>query len=184
MIEIRIHGRGGQGAVVASKILAHAAMLEGRFCQSFPAFAGERRGAPVVAYVRIDDHKIRRRYQIYEPDSIVVLDQKLFTMVNLTEGLKKEAAIIVNGTSSEFLKDYSTFKLFLIDASSISRKFALGPRTAPIVNTSILGAVAKATEIVRLDSLIEAIKEDVPSRQKENTEAAIEAYNSVVHITP
>lgn len=183
MIEIRIHGRGGQGAVIASKILAHAAMLEGRFSQSFPAFGGERRGAPVVAYVRIDDKKIRMRYQIYEPDCVVVLDPKLFKMVNLTAGLKEGSPIIVNIDPREAVTHDSKFKLFFIDASSISRKSGLGPRTAPIVNTSILGAVVKVTEVVKLDSLIEAIKEGVPARQKENIDAAREAYDNVVSVT-
>ena len=179
MIEIRIHGRGGQGAVIASKILAHAAMLEGRFSQSFPAFGGERRGAPVVAYVRIDDKKIRMRYQIYKPDCIVVLDSKLFKMVNLMAGLEEGSVIVVNSSPEEFHTDFPKFKLFFVDASSISRTFKLGSKTAPIVNTSILGAVVKVTKVVTLDSLIEAIKESIPSKQKENIEAAQEAYANV-----
>ncbi len=182
MIEIRVHGRGGQGAVIASKLLAHAAMLEGQFSQSFPAFGGERRGAPVVAYVRIDDKKIRRRYQIYEPDCIVVLDAKLLKMVNPTEGLKKGATVIVNANPEELPAAYSEFNLFSIDASSISRRFGLGPKTAPIVNTSILGAVVKATGVVKLDSLVDAIKEGVPYRQEENVNAAKEAYKSVISV--
>jgi 2-oxoacid:acceptor oxidoreductase gamma subunit (pyruvate/2-ketoisovalerate family) len=182
MIEMRIHGRGGQGAVIASKILAHAAMLEGRFSQSFPAFGGERRGAPVVAYVRIDDKKIHRRYQIYDPNCIVVLDPKLFKMANLCEGLRKGSSIVVNANIEEFPFDYPEFEVFFVDASSISRKFGLGPKTAPIVNTSILGAVVKATEVVKLASLIEAIKQEVPLRQKENIDAAKEAYNNVTSI--
>lgn len=182
MLEIRIHGRGGQGAVIASKLLAHAAMLEGRCSQSFPAFGGERRGAPVVAYVRIDDKKIRRRYQIYEPDCVVVLDSKLLKMVNPTEGLKKGATVIVNGDPEDLPATYSEFNLFFVDASSISRRFGLGPKTAPIVNTSILGAVVKATGVVKLDSLIEAIKEGVPHRQEENIDAAREAHERVVSV--
>jgi 2-oxoacid:acceptor oxidoreductase gamma subunit (pyruvate/2-ketoisovalerate family) len=112
----------------------------------------------------------------------VVLDPKLFKMVNLTGGLKEGAAIVMNGTQKEFPMDYSEFNFFLVDASSISRKFGLGPKTAPIVNTSILGAVVKVTEVVQLDSLCQAIKEGVPSRQRENIEAAKEAYHNVVSI--
>ncbi|MBI5601785.1 MAG: 2-oxoacid:acceptor oxidoreductase family protein [Deltaproteobacteria bacterium] len=180
MIEIRIHGRGGQGAVIASKILAQAAMLDGRFSQSFPAFGGERRGAPVVAYVRIDDQRIRMRYQIYKPDCIVVLDPKLFKMVDLTAGLKEGSTIVVNSSPNPLSVEDQHYKWFFVDASSISRKYELGPKTAPIVNTSILGAVIQATEVVKLDSLLAAIKESVPSKQEENMEAAKQAYTQVV----
>ncbi len=89
MIEIRTHGRGGQGAVIASEILAEAFFREGKYVQAFPAFGVERRGAPVVAFTRVADDEIRERCEIYEPDHLIVLDPVLIDTVNITAGLKK-----------------------------------------------------------------------------------------------
>jgi pyruvate ferredoxin oxidoreductase gamma subunit/2-oxoisovalerate ferredoxin oxidoreductase gamma subunit len=98
MIEIRFHGRGGQGSVVASKILATSIFLDGKYSQSFPAFGVERRGAPVTAFLRVDDKPIRIRTEIYEPDHIIILDPLLVDQVPLAEGLKKEGIVIINSS--------------------------------------------------------------------------------------
>ena len=96
MYEVRFHGRGGQGARMAAEALADAAFLEGNYAVAFPFFGAERRGAPVVAFTRVDQKKIRIRTQIYEPDYVVVLDDKLVDLINITEGLKKGGMAIIN----------------------------------------------------------------------------------------
>jgi len=100
MIEIRIHGRGGQGAVIASEVLAMAAFREGKHVTSFPAFGVERRGAPVAAFTRIDDRPIRLKCEIYAPDHVVVLDPSLLQVVDVTAGLKPGGWILVNSPAT------------------------------------------------------------------------------------
>ena len=96
MIEIRIHGRGGQGAVIASEVLASAFFMEGKYVQAFPAFGVERRGAPVAAYTRIDDQPIRIRHFIYEPDHIIILDPTLIESTQVDAGLKDNGWMVIN----------------------------------------------------------------------------------------
>ncbi|MEE8163733.1 MAG: pyruvate ferredoxin oxidoreductase subunit gamma [Anaerolineae bacterium] len=181
MIEIRIHGRGGQGAVIASKVLAVAVFKEGKYVQSFPAFGVERRGAPVMAFTRIDDQPIRIRCQIYEPDHVVVLDPTLLEAVDVTAGLKEGGWILINSEQDPATFDLpARYRVATIDAQSIAIKYRLGPKSAPIVNTAILGAFAKATGIVGLEALAEAVRESVPLKPEENVAATREAYNSVV----
>lgn len=159
MIEIRFHGRGGQGAVTAANILAEAAFLEGKYVQAFPFFGVERRGAPVTAFTRIDEKPIRIKTQIYEPDIVVVLDPSLLETVDVTAGLKEEGIVIINTEKSkdeilEKLKKKPK-KLALVDATTI----ALETLGLPITNTAILGAVAKATGLVNIESVEKAIKD-------------------------
>jgi 2-oxoisovalerate ferredoxin oxidoreductase gamma subunit len=177
MIEIRIHGRGGQGAVVASKVLAAAVFKEGKYVQSFPAFGVERRGAPVTAFTRIDDKPIRVRCQIYQPDHIVVLDPTLLEAVDVTDGLKEGGWILINSEQDPAAFNLPTkYRVATVDASSIAIKYKLGPKSAPIVNTAILGAFAKVTGLVSLEALAEAVQEAVPIKPKENVAATREAY--------
>jgi 2-oxoisovalerate ferredoxin oxidoreductase gamma subunit len=177
MIEIRIHGRGGQGAVVASKVLAAAVFKEGKYVQSFPAFGVERRGAPVTAFTRIDDKPIRVRCQIYQPDHIVVLDPTLLEAVDVTDGLKEGGWILINSEQDPAAFNLPTkYRVATVDANSIAIKYKLGPKSAPIVNTAILGAFAKVTGLVSLEALAEAVQEAVPIKPKENVAATREAY--------
>ncbi|HIP35033.1 MAG TPA: pyruvate ferredoxin oxidoreductase, partial [Methanothermococcus okinawensis] len=106
MIEIRFHGRGGQGAVTAAKILAKAAFYDGKYSQGFPFFGVERRGAPVMAFTRIDHKKIIVRSQVYNPDYVVVQDATLLDTVNVVEGLKKDGIVIVNTTKDDLDLDF------------------------------------------------------------------------------
>lgn len=179
MIEIRMHGRGGQGAVIAAKILASAVFKEGKFAQSFPSFGVERRGAPVLAFTRADDRPIRLRTAIYEPDHLIILDATLIKSTNVFSGLKAGGTIIVNSPSSigvfNFPHEYSAAA---VDAAGIAAKHNLGTKSIPIVNTSILGAFAKFTGVVGIDALIEAVREEVPSKPDENAAAAREAYEA------
>jgi 2-oxoacid:acceptor oxidoreductase gamma subunit (pyruvate/2-ketoisovalerate family) len=181
MIEIRFHGRGGQGAVVASKILASALFREGRSVQSFPSFGVERRGAPVMAFLRVDDQPIRLRTNVYHPDHIVALDSTLIQVVDITSGLKANGWVILNSDHrpDEF-NSLRSFRVATVDASRIALKKGLGSRTQPIVNTAILGAFSRVTNLVGIESVIGAIEEAAPSKKKENMGAAQEAYETVI----
>lgn len=180
MVEIRFHGRGGQGAVTAANILAVAAFKEGKYCQSFPIFGGERRGAPVLGFTRIDDRKVSLRCKVYEPDHVIVLDPVLMQVVDVTAGLKDEAWILINtGQEPKEINLPSRFNVATVDASSIAVKHGLGSPQAPIVNTAILGAFSKVAGVVGLEAVLEAIREESPTKKEENAAAAKEAYELV-----
>jgi len=182
MVEIRIHGRGGQGAVVASEVLVTAAFLEGKFVQSFPLFGVERRGAPVMAFARISDKPIRARYSIYNPDHIIVLDPTLIEAVNVAEGLKPGGWVLINSPHppSFFQPSLPGYRVATVNASSIAVAHRLGTSTAPIVNTAILGAFSRITGIVSLDSLAQAIRKAMPFKPEDNVAAAQEAFEKVI----
>jgi 2-oxoacid:acceptor oxidoreductase gamma subunit (pyruvate/2-ketoisovalerate family)/2-oxoacid:acceptor oxidoreductase delta subunit (pyruvate/2-ketoisovalerate family) len=180
MVEIRFHGRGGQGAVVASELLAQAAFLDGREPQSFPFFGVERRGAPVTAYARIDDRPVRVRTAIDHPNIVVVLDPGLLTTVPVTEGLRSEGLLLVNSRlPPEQLAAPSDVRRAAVDANAIAIAHGLGSAATPIVNTAMLGALARSTGVVSLRSLQEAIDRFVPRRRAENRQASAEGFASV-----
>jgi len=180
VIEIRFHGRGGQGAQVASKVLAVAFFHEGFHVQSFPAFGVERRGAPVMAFLRVDQQPIQLRVNIYEPDHIVVLDPTLIGPADVTSGLKPNGWILINSHQSpEGFGHLKNFRIATVDATSIAIRNGLGSRTNPIVNTAILGAFSKVTGLVGIDSIALAIREEVPGKKGENAKAAREAFQEV-----
>jgi 2-oxoisovalerate ferredoxin oxidoreductase gamma subunit len=180
MIEIRTHGRGGQGSVIASEILADAFFREGKFVQAFPAFGVERRGAPVVAFTRVSDGEIRERCQIYEPDHLIVLDPILIKTVNITTGLKDGGWIVINTNRPIDDRDLiDRFRIATVDANAIALKYGLGSRAAPIVNTAILGAFAGATRLVGLEAVMSAVEEFVPLKKEDNRKATEEAFNKV-----
>ena len=177
MIEIRMHGRGGQGGVIAAKILASAIFKEGKFAQSFPSFGVERRGAPVLAFTRVDDKPIRLRTAIYEPDHIIILDATLIKSTNVFSGLRRGGTILVNASSSPAVFNFpDEYPAMSVDAAGIAARHGLGAKSMPIVNTAMLGAFAKFTRLVGIESVIEAITEGVPIKQEENAAAALEAY--------
>ena len=184
MIEIRFHGRGGQGTVVASRIMANSLFLDGKYSQSFPAFGVERRGAPVTAFLRIDDKPIRIRAEIYEPDHIVILDPLLVDQIPLTRGLKPGGIILINSsrTPEEYGQKFEGFRVATVPASRIALKHRLGSAQSPIVNTAILGAVARVLGVVTMENLVKAIKSDVPAHAQNNAEAAKEAYQKVSEV--
>lgn len=163
MKEVRIHGRGGQGAVTAAQLLAISAFYDGKESQAFPKFGVERRGAPVEAYCRIDDKPINIRQQIYEPDILVVLDSSLFSAVNVTVGLKKGGIIVANTNKKpEELGISKDFVVHTADATMV----ALKTFSADIVNTPMLGAVSAATKLIRLESIYKAIEEKFEGKAK------------------
>jgi len=174
MKEVRFHGRGGQGVVTSANLLAIAAFKEGKYCQAFPFFGTERRGAPVVSFARIDTKFIRTREQIYNPDYVIVLDSTLLDVVDVTEGLKDDGLIIINTNKKVNLKTKARVKT--VDATAI----ALELIGKPFVNTPMIGALVGVTRIVKLDSLIEAVKERFSEDiAKKNVEAVKKTYEKI-----
>ena len=177
MVEIRFHGRGGQGTVVASKILADAIAKEGKYVQAYPEFGVERRGAPVFAFIRIDDKPIYDKSRIYTPDHVVEVDPTLVEAIDVTEGLKDGGWIIINSDKKpEEMGFPKKYKVATINATAIAVKHKLGTKAAPIVNTAIVGAVVKLLGLVKIESVLEAVREGVPTKPDENAAAAKEAF--------
>jgi 2-oxoacid:acceptor oxidoreductase gamma subunit (pyruvate/2-ketoisovalerate family) len=175
--ELRIHGRGGQGAVIASKLLATAFFLEGRSVQSFPAFGVERRGAPVAAFLRVSDGPILLRCEVTEPDDLIVLDPTLIGAVDVTAGLKAGGGILINAERGPdaYPDLVARFRVGTVNASAIAARHELGSKTQPIVNTAILGAFAVFSGLVSLDAVCRAIADEMPARAEANMAAAREA---------
>jgi pyruvate ferredoxin oxidoreductase gamma subunit/2-oxoisovalerate ferredoxin oxidoreductase gamma subunit len=180
MLEIRFHGRGGQGTVVATILLAKAFFDAGYFVQSFPLFGVERRGAPVEAYLRIASREIRVRTNVYTPDHVVVLDQTLWQGIDVTRGLKPEGWILLNAPGSpEQRERLSGYRLAFVDATRIALKHQLGSRTHPIVNTAVMGALARVLGTPPMDAVAMAIEEEIKDRREDNIHAARDAYEEV-----
>jgi pyruvate ferredoxin oxidoreductase gamma subunit len=179
MIEIRFHGRGGQGAVTSVELLALAAINEGKFAQGFPSFGPERRGAPVLAFCRVDDRHIRLRCKIANPDVVVVLDPSLIRIQNPPADLKAGGIIVLNTpkTPAEVRQEYG-FKhtLALVDANKVAREI-LG---VPIVNTTMMGALIRATGVVQLESLEQPLKERFGPLAVKNFNALKTAFEQTV----
>ena len=177
LTEVRFHGRGGQGTVVASEALAIAIAKEGKWVQTFPEYGVERRGAPVTAFTRISQRRIYLRCKIYEPHHVVVLDPTLIEAVDVTAGLKDGGFLIINTSKKpEDFEFAGKYKVRTVDATAIALKYGLGSRATPIVNTAILGAFSKITELVGIEAITEAIREKAPIKKEENVKAAREAY--------
>jgi len=178
MIEVRWHGRGGQGAVTSVELLAVAAIAAGKYAQGFPSFGPERRGAPVAAFTRIDDKKINKRSGIYKPDVVLVLDASLIGLVNVLEGLKPGGKLIVNThkTPDEICQalNYSG-TLALVDGTGIARK-EMG---VPIANTTMIGALLKVTGILDLDVMKEPIEHRFGRIAQKNLNAMKRAYDEI-----
>ncbi len=159
IVEFRWHGRGGQGAWTASELLARTALYEGKYIQSFPEFGPERMGAPVTAFTRISTKPIRIHCAVYEPDVVVVLDPTLLKAVPVASGVNEDGVIVVNSADEpakvrESLKTEKG-KLWTIPATEIALRI-LG---MPITNTALLGTVARATNIISLESVEKTVKE-------------------------
>ena len=179
ILEVRWHGRGGLGAVTSAELVASAAISEGKYAQSFPSFGPERRGAPVVAFLRISDEFIRVRTNIDQPDIVVVIDPRLLSAIDATSGLKKNGKIIVNSRKSpEQLKSEFGFEwpVASVDATKIARETI----KLPITNTAMMGALERVTEVVKMDSLVEQLRERFGTRAEANIEAMKRAYNETV----
>jgi len=188
MIEVRIHGRGGQGAVTTGQIMAIAAFYDGNECQTFPMFGVERAGAPVTAFCRIDKKKIDIRSQVYHPDVVMILDPSLIDAVDVTKGLKKEGTLILNTNKSRdeiirILKDKHEYKghydVHVVDATGI----AMNIIKKPIVNTTMLGAFSRITGIITLKSLKMAIDDIFLAKGKVISDLNKQAIEEVFRAT-
>ena len=177
MIEIRLHGRGGQGSVTAAELLAVAAFDDGKEAQAFPAFGVERRGAPVMAFCRISDGPIRLRTQIYDPDYVIVQDPTLMDSVNVLAGLKPDGTVLINSESKpEDLKLNTKARVVAFPATEI----ALEELGRPIMNTVLLGAFAGLSGMISFEAIERSIGHRFPGELGEkNIKAARRAYELV-----
>ena len=185
LIEIRWHGRGGQGVVTAGELLAEAAMEEGKYFQAFPDYGPERMGAPIKSYTRISDEPVHVHHQILNPDVVIVVNPNLIGVVNFTEGLKEDGVLIINTPESpaEIRKQlgFKGGKVATLDATRI----ALDTLGRDIPSTLMLGAVAKVTGLVSLDSVIHCTRKRLGAKLSEkvveaNVTALKRAYEEVV----
>jgi len=184
-VEIRWHGRGGQGVWTVSNLLAVAASYEDKYVQSFPAFGPERSGAPVLAFTRISDEPIEIHSMVYEPDAVVVLDYTLLGSRAIVEGLKKNGTIVTN-YEDEPGKVYGVigvekgeYRIYTCPAS----RLALEVLKRPITNTAMLGSLLKALPIVKLESVFKAIEKRFPGPIAEkNIELVKRAYNETQEV--
>lgn len=171
MIEIEVLGRGGQGAVTTSQLLAMAAFYDNKKSQAFPAFGVERRGAPTKSFTRISEKEIKIRSQIYEPDYVLILDSGLVNEIDIN---KVKKLVIVNSN-----KKFNNKKIVSVDAT----KIALEVFGQPIVNTAILGAFSKITKTVSLNSLLKVVEERFSEKGdkliKQNKEAVKKVYDLI-----
>ncbi len=180
MLEIRFHGRGGQGTVIATILLSKAFFQAGYQVQSFPFFGVERRGAPVEAYVRVDRGKILLRTNVSSPNHVVVQDPTLMHSIDVTRGLKPGGWILINSpVPPADLAPFEKFQVAYVDANGIAVRHRLGTRTHPISNTPMIGAFARILGMPPIEAIVAAIKEDVPAEIQRNVKAAEEAYKKV-----
>jgi pyruvate ferredoxin oxidoreductase gamma subunit len=179
LLEIRWHGRGGQGSVTSAELLAQAAISEGKYAQAFPSFGPERRGAPVQAFNRIDEREpVRIRADIDKPDVVVVLDPSLLSIVNVTSGLKADGRVIINTrkTADQIRQEFGIKNpVATVNATKIARE-KLG---VPIVNTTMLGAVIRATGIVDKKSIVAPLEKRFGRLSERNISAMQTAYDEV-----
>ena len=181
MIEIRFHGRGGQGSVTCAELLALAAIGEGKYAQAFPSFGPERRGAPVVAFCRISDQPIKIRANVYEPDIVLVLDSTLLKIVNVAAGMKPNGILVTASKESpEKVKELLKIKnrLAVVDAIKIAMEILGVPNT----NTAMLGSLVKASELIKKESFILPLKERFGRIAEKNISAFERAYQETVLI--
>lgn len=184
MFQIRIHGRGGQGVVTAAELLSVAAFIDGKHAQAFPSFGSERTGAPVVSFCRISDSKIRLREPIQEPDAILIQDSTLLHSVDVFAGSKSDGYLLINTTKDfkelgldEFVADRNPERNLIVPASDIAMKY-IG---RPLPNAALLGGLAAATKIVKIESVLQAIDERFPLKiAQANKDAARESYQFVM----
>ena len=180
MLEVIIHGRGGQGAVTLSKLVAIAAFYEGKYSQAFPVFGIERRGAPAAAFLRIDDKPILIRSEIYEADMIVILDPTLLSIIDIKSSLKKKGNLIINSqkTPDEIKKEYSLqgYDICTFDATSL----ALQVFKKNIVNTAMFAVFSASTKLIHLNAAFQAIEERFSGNKESlilNKKIVGEVYN-------
>ncbi len=183
MFQVRIHGRGGQGVVSASEMMSIAAFHQGRYSQSFPSFGSERMGAPVTAYVRIDDKEIELREPVLDPDLLIVQDPTLFNAIDVFSGMKPEGYVLINSSKSAEALGIEEAVKALPDghvATVPATELALKHLRRPTPNTVLLGAFAAMSDLLEMDGVERAIREKFPGKVGEmNVAAARAAYASM-----
>ncbi|MFH1013936.1 MAG: 2-oxoacid:acceptor oxidoreductase family protein [Thermoplasmatota archaeon] len=182
LVEIVIHGRGGQGSVTAANLLVAAALKDGnKGLQAFPVFGAELRGAPVRAFARISQEEIHLRSEIYSPDIVIVQDESIMDLVDILKGLKKDGKILINTRKSP--KEFAFSKKYnvaTVDATGIAIKYDIVVGGIPVVNTPILGAIPQILNKVTLPSIQATIREKWKgSAGEKNVKATQEAYDTV-----
>ncbi|MCX8021803.1 MAG: 2-oxoacid:acceptor oxidoreductase family protein [Syntrophorhabdaceae bacterium] len=182
MIEVRFHGRGGQGAVTSAELVAQAAIKQNLYAQAFPSFGPERRGAPVQAYLRVSPTPIKLRSKVYHPDAVVILDATLLKTINPAEGIKDDAVIVINSNKDEeeLIKLFPKLRIAYVDASKIAKE-ELG---VSITNTTMIGALVKATNITELESLEGPVRERFGILAQRNINAYTRAFKETKVINP
>lgn len=175
MYEIRLHSRGGQGGVTAAKLMALAAFRDGKYATAAPFYGAERRGAPIVSFIRIDDEPIKIYSQIHQPDLVVVLDPSIIDLVNVFDGLKQDGKVLINAPAIP--KAAEGYRSFSVDLTGIALKTNLVVAGSPILNTPVIGALAKMGLFSR-DSARAAIAEMFADER--NLNAAMMAYEELV----
>jgi len=179
MIEIKISGRGGQGAVLASQILAAAFFEKGMFVQSFPSFGAERRGAPVSAFLRADSREIMLRHGVQHPDWIVLFDTNLLHNPMVMGGLTNKTALLLNAREGKAPALPADNVAYAVDATEVAEKLNLKTTSFSIVNTAMVGAFARAADLIDLERVLAAIRNLAPVKRDDNVEAARQAYELV-----
>ena len=183
MLQVRFHGRGGQGVVTAAEMLSIAAFEQGRHALAFPSFGSERTGAPVVAFCRIDDQEIRLREPILEPDALIIQDPTLLHQVDVFQGLKPDGYVLINSTRSfdelgvgDITQRFRHERLTHVPATEIAMKH-LG---RPVANAVLLGGFAALSGLITLDAVAHAIRDKFSGKVAEgNVAAAAEAYDYI-----
>ena len=179
LIEVRLHGRGGQGVVTAAELLSEAAFDEGRHAQAFPSFGSERTGAPVVAYCRIDDAPIRTREPVMEPHALVIQDATLLHQVDVFAGLRNDGWVLINSRETPHelgIDSLEAGHVITVPASDLAQVHV----GRPMPNAALLGGLAALTGIVRLDAVITAIRAKFPPTLAEGNVAAAQAAYDLV----
>jgi len=176
-IEVRFHGRGGQGIVTASAVLSQAFFLEGKYPQSVPLYGPQRRGAPVTVFLRVGEKKIHLRSWVYAPQYVVVLDESLIEIASVTQGVPKGGTILVNAPHiSREVLGLEGFRLVGVDADEIAYRLGLGGPPYPRINTLMLAAFSRVTQLVSLESVIQAAKQKFPPQDERMETGMREAY--------
>ena len=181
LVEITLHGRGGQGAVTAANLLVAAALRDGnKGVQAFPFFGAERRGAPVRAFARIAEDEVHLRSEIYNPDIVIILDESIMDLVDVLKGLKDKGKVLINTRRNPSDFDFSEkYLVATVDATGIAIKNEILVGGIPVVNTPILGSVPKLLDKVSLESIQQVIQSkwrgDLAER---NVQATSDAYTA------
>lgn len=183
MIEVKISGRGGQGAVLASQVLAAAFFEKGFYVQSFPSFGAERRGAPVSAFLRVDTKEITLRYSVQSPDWMVLFDANLLKNPMVMVGMRGKTSLLVNTKLTKDLEVRECKGFYVVDANSIAEELKLKTTSFSMVNTAMVGAFARASGLLDLESVEKVIADMAPVKRESNVAAARKAFETVKEVS-